>query len=41
MIAANYKQKVNKPKELFLLKHKVAHYLLGKSENKKAAHGSV
>lgn len=41
MITENYKQKENKPKEISLLRHEVAHYLLGKSKKKKAAHGDV
>lgn len=41
MITANYKQKGNKPKGVSLLRHEVAHHLLWKSKNKKAAHGSV
>lgn len=41
MITANYKQKENKPKEVSLLRHEVAHYLLGKSENEKTAHSDA
>lgn len=41
MITAKYKQKENKPKEVSPLRHDVAHYLLGKRENKKAVRGSV
>jgi len=41
MITANCKQKENKPKEASLPRTEVAHFLLGKSKNKQAAHGSV
>lgn len=41
MITSNCKQKENKPKEISLLRHGVAHYVLVTSRTKQAAHGVV
>lgn len=41
MITSNCKQKGNKPKEVSLLRHGVAHYVLAMSRTKKAAHTGV
>lgn len=41
MITSNCKEKENKPKEVSLLRHGVAHYVVATSKTKKAAHGGV